>query len=228
MGLSRGGHVFKRGIDIGVAGVMLVACLPLLVVCAVLIKLDSRGPVLFRQARMGRDCKVFSLLKLRTMRAGEHGLAITLGPDPRITPVGGWLRRWKLDELPQLWNVLCGEMSLVGPRPVIPELAWEFAPAYRDLLQVRPGLTDPATIQYCREVEMLSLVNDPLTYFKTVVTPEKLRISLDYLLHATILSDFGIMIKTAQALLSPSRSHALVPGLETLRPPASQPSTSQD
>ena len=220
--------MLKRGIDIVVAGIMLVACLPLLVMCAVLIKLDSRGPILFRQARMGRDAKVFNLLKLRTMRAGEDGPAITLGPDPRITLVGGWLRRWKLDELPQLWNVVRGEMSLVGPRPVIPELAREFAPGYRDLLRVRPGLTDPATIQYCREVEILSRVNDPLSYFKTVVTPEKLRISRDYLLCATILSDFRIMIETAQALLSAPRSHAPAPRLETLRRPASQPSTSRD
>lgn len=220
--------MLKRSTDIAIAGAMLVLCFPLLVLCALLIKLDSRGPILFRQARMGRNARLFNLLKLRTMRAGEDGPAITLGFDPRITHVGGWLRRWKLDELPQLWNVLCGEMSLVGPRPVIPELAWEFASDYRDLLRVRPGLTDPATIQYCREVEILSLVNNPLLFFKTIVTPDKLRISRDYLLRATILSDFGIMIKTAQALLSPSRSHALAPRLETLRPPASQPSTSQD
>ena len=172
-GVFRGRAVLKRGIDIVVAGIMLVACLPLLVMCAVLIKLDSHGPILFRQARIGRDAKVFNLLKLRTMRAGEDGPAITLGIDPRITLVGGWLRRWKLDELPQLWNVLRGEMSLVGPRPVIPELAREFAPDYRHLLRVRPGLTDPATIQYCREAEMLSRVTDPLSYFKTVRYPRK-------------------------------------------------------
>jgi lipopolysaccharide/colanic/teichoic acid biosynthesis glycosyltransferase len=228
MGLSLGGRVLKRSIDIVVAGIMLVVCFPLLLVCAVLVKLDSRGPVLFRQARMGRDFKVFSLLKLRTMRAGADGPAITLGLDPRITPAGGWLRRWKLDELPQLWNILRGEMSLVGPRPVIPELAREFAPDYRDLLRVRPGLTDPATIQYCREVEVLSLVNDPLLYFKTVATPEKLRISRDYLSRATIMRDFGIMVRTAQALLFPERLPAPGPALETLRRPVSQVSMSQD
>jgi lipopolysaccharide/colanic/teichoic acid biosynthesis glycosyltransferase len=228
MGLSPGGHVFKRSIDVVVAVLMLLVCFPLLALCGLLIKLDSRGPILFRQARMGRDFTVFRLLKPRTMRAGEDGPAITLGADPRITLVGGWLRRWKVDELPQLWNVVRGEMSLVGPRPVIPELAWEFVSDYRDLLRMRPGLTDPATIQYCREVEILSRVSDPLSYFRTVVTPEKLRISRDYLLRATIRSDFQIMIKTGQALLFRSRSRALVPGLETLRRPASQVSTSQD
>jgi len=220
--------VLKRGIDMVVAGIMLVVCFPLLIFCAALVKLDSRGPILFRQARMGRGFKVFHLLKLRTMRAGEDGPAITLGHDPRITPVGKHLRRWKLDELPQLWNVWRGEMSLVGSRPVIPQLAWEFASDYRDLLRVRPGLTDPATIQYCREVEILSLVNDPLSYFKTVATPEKLRISRDYMARATVISDFGVMIKTAQALLSPTCSPAPAPGLETLRHPVPEASMSQD
>jgi len=220
--------VLKRGIDILVAGVMLIVLFPLLVVCALLIKLDSSGPILFRQVRMGRHCKSFRLLKLRTMRDGEPGPAITLGFDPRITRLGIWLRRWKLDELPQLWNVLRGEMSLVGPRPVIPELTWESAPKYRRLLEVRPGLTDPATIQYCREAEMLSLVDEPLAYFKTVVTPEKLRISRDYLGRATVISDFAVMAKTALALLSPGRPLAPAPGFERLPRPVSQVSLSQD
>src|SRR5579864_945752 len=121
---------------------MLVVCLPLLAVCGLLIRLDSRGPVLFWQIRTGRDFRTFRLLKLRTMRVGEEGPAISVGIDPRVTRFGGWLRRWKVDELPQLWNVLRGDMSLVGPRPVIPEFTSEFAAEYADLLQVRPGLTD--------------------------------------------------------------------------------------
>jgi len=219
--------VLKRAIDILVAGLMLIVLFPLLVFCAVLIKWDSTGPVLFRQVRIGRHFHGFQLLKLRTMRDGETGPAITLGIDPRITLVGGWLRRWKLDELPQLWNVLRGEMSLVGPRPVIPELAEEFAPDYRHLLRVRPGLTDPATVQDCREAEMLALVAEPLLYFKTVVTPEKLRLSRDYLARATVITDFAVMARTALALLVPVPPAARAPALETLPHPASQVSMSQ-
>jgi lipopolysaccharide/colanic/teichoic acid biosynthesis glycosyltransferase len=227
LGLSPGEYVLKRGIDILLAGVMLIALFPLLVFCAVLIWLDSKGPILFRQERIGRHFRSFQLLKLRTMRDGEPGPAITLGIDPRITFVGGWLRRWKLDELPQLWNVLRGDMSLVGPRPVIPELAQEFATDYRHLLRVRPGLTDPATVQYCHEAEMLALIAEPLLYFKTVVTPEKLRLSRDYLARATVISDFAVMAKTALALLVPVPPAARGPALETLPHPASQVSMSQ-
>ena len=132
--------MLKRAIDITVAGAAVVVLFPLFVVFAVLIRLDSKGPALFRQVRMGRNFRTFKILKMRTMRDGEQGSAITLGSDPRITRMGAWLRRWKLDEFPQLWNVLRGEMSLVGPRPVIPELAGEFVAEYKHLLTVRPGL----------------------------------------------------------------------------------------
>ncbi len=167
---------------------------------AALIKLDSEGPVLFCQVRMGRGFRSFRLLKLRTMRMRCDGLMFTLGADPRITRTGRWLRWLKVDELPQLWNVLRGEMSLVGPRPVVPELTVEFKGAYVRLLAVRPGLTDPATIKYCREAELLALVPDPLRYFKTVVTPDKLRLSLDYQQRASVWRDLGVLAKTLAAL----------------------------
>ena len=189
--------MLKRAIDITVAGAALVVLFPLFVVFAVLVRLDSKGPALFLQVRMGRNFRTFKILKMRTMRDGEQGSAITLGWDPRITRMGAWLRRWKLDEFPQLWNVLRGEMSLVGPRPVIPELAGEFVAEYKHLLTVRPGLTDPASVQHCHETEMLSLVPDPLRYFHAVLTPEKLRLSRKYLQSATIASDFRIIMKTA-------------------------------
>ena len=131
--------MLKRAIDITVAGAALVVLFPLFVVFAVLIRLDSKGPALFRQVRMGRNFRTFKILKMRTMRDGEQGSAITLGSDPRITRMGAWLRRWKLDEFPQLWNVLRGEMSLVGPRPVIPELAGEFVADYEHLLTGQTG-----------------------------------------------------------------------------------------
>jgi len=205
-----------------------VLLFPLFVVCAVLITLDSKGPVLFRQERMGRNFRAFQILKMRTMRNGEQGAPITLRSDPRITRVGGWLRRWKLDELPQLWNVLRGDMSLVGPRPVIPELVREFVADYEVLLRVRPGLTDPASVQYCHETEMLSMVPDPLKYFKTVVTPEKLRISREYVESATIASDLQVMVTTAAVVLDAVRRPAALPEIETLRRRVCPPSMSQD
>jgi lipopolysaccharide/colanic/teichoic acid biosynthesis glycosyltransferase len=192
--------VFKRSIDIVLAGLLLAVALPLLALAALLIKLDSDGPAIFCQTRMGRGFKRFQLIKLRTMVVGEGGPAYTLGADPRITRTGRWLRKLKLDELPQLWNVLQGDMSLVGPRPVIPELTEEFAGAYEQLLAVRPGLTDPATLKYCCEVEMLAMVPDPLRYFKSVVTPDKLRISQAYLRRATVWTDLGVLASTALAL----------------------------
>jgi lipopolysaccharide/colanic/teichoic acid biosynthesis glycosyltransferase len=193
--------VLKRSLDIALAGMLLGSMLPVLAVCALLIKLDSDGPILFCQERMGRNFKRFQLFKLRTMRKSAGGLAYTLGADPRITRVGRWLRWFKIDELPQLWNVLRGEMSLVGPRPVVPELAIEFKVAYRSLLKTRPGLTDPATVKYCREAEMLADVPEPFRYFKRVVTPDKLRMSESYLQNANGWSDLCVMASTAKALL---------------------------
>lgn len=192
--------MLKRSVDIFLAGLFLIASLPLLVVAAIAIKLDSKGPVLFWQVRMGRGFSRFKVLKLRTMSVGGQGLRYTLSEDPRITPIGRRLRWLKADELPQLWNVVCGEMSLVGPRPVVPELAFEFRQAYRRLLEVRPGLTDPATLKYCHEEKVLSLVPDPFTYYKGVLMPDKLRISTAYLDRANIWSDLGVMIGTALAL----------------------------
>ena len=192
--------MLKRSLDISLAGLLLALTLPFLAIAAVIIKLDSEGPVIFRQVRMGRNFRCFQLLKLRTMRVSSGGPAYTLGADPRITRSGRWLRRFKLDELPQLWNVLRGDMSMVGPRPVVPELTTEFKQAYARLLEARPGLTDPATLKYCREAEMLALVADPLEYFKTVVTPDKLRISQAYRQRANAWSDVGVMAGTALVL----------------------------
>ena len=193
--------MLKRSVDIALAGLLLTFSVPLLLVAAILIKLDSAGPVIFRQHRMGRNYKLFKLLKLRTMRSSCPGLAFTLGADPRITRVGRWLRKSKIDELPQLWNVLRGEMSLVGPRPVIPELTVEFKQGYDRLLQVRPGLTDPATLKYCHEGRILEMVPEPLKYFKSVATPDKIGISRAYMEHAGVWSDLGVMVRTAFALI---------------------------
>jgi lipopolysaccharide/colanic/teichoic acid biosynthesis glycosyltransferase len=192
--------VLKRGLDFTLAGFLLALSLPLLVAAAIAIKLDSNGPVLFSQERMGRGFKRFHLLKLRTMHKTVGGLLFTVAEDPRITRVGRWLRWFKVDEVPQLWNVLRGQMSLVGPRPVVPDLALEYRAAYERLLAVRPGLTDPATVKYCREDELLAHLPDPINYFKTVLVPEKLSLSASYLEHATLLKDIGLIARTALAL----------------------------
>jgi lipopolysaccharide/colanic/teichoic acid biosynthesis glycosyltransferase len=194
--------VFKRSVDIVLAGLLLALVFPVLVLAAIVIKLDSEGPVLFRQVRMGCRFRSFKLLKLRTMVSSDGGPAYTFGADPRITRTGQWLRRYKFDELPQLWTVLRGDMSLVGPRPVVPELTQEFKQEYQLLLAVRPGLTDPATLKYCHESEVLAQVPDPLRYFKTVVTPDKLHISQAYLQRANLWSDMGVMAGTVLALLA--------------------------
>jgi lipopolysaccharide/colanic/teichoic acid biosynthesis glycosyltransferase len=195
------GFVLKRGVDIVLAALLLIVSLPLLAMAAIAIKLDSEGPVLFCQARMGRKFRRFQIVKLRTMRICENGPVFTLSEDPRITRIGRWLRRHKVDELPQLWNVLCGEMSLVGPRPVVPELAIEYRQAYKRLLEVRPGLTDPATLKFCHEEEFLSLVPDPLRYYKTILVPDKLHLSATYMVRANVWSDLGVLVWTALALV---------------------------
>jgi lipopolysaccharide/colanic/teichoic acid biosynthesis glycosyltransferase len=201
-----GGTVAKRLVDVFVASFLLLLALPLLLPAALLILLTSPGPVFFRQVRMGRNYQPFEILKLRTMRHGVAGLAYTLGRDPRITPIGEWLRRTKLDELPQLWNVIRGEMSLVGPRPVLPELTYEFREFYIYLLRTRPGLTDPASLKYSQESRLLGQAADAMGFFKNVVTPDKIRMSLEYMDRATVWTDLGTMVMTVAVCCFPSLS----------------------
>ena len=201
-----GGTVVKRIVDILISAALLGIASPVLMLASILIVLTSPGPVLFRQVRMGRGFEPFEILKLRTMAHAQAGLAYTLGPDPRITPIGKWLRRTKLDELPQLWNVLRGDMSLVGPRPVLPELTDEFRESYSFLLRVRPGLTDPASLKYSQETRLLEQAADPMHFFKTVVTPDKLRISFEYLAQANLWTDCTTMMMTAVICCFPSMS----------------------
>jgi lipopolysaccharide/colanic/teichoic acid biosynthesis glycosyltransferase len=198
--------VVKRSFDIAFSAALLLFALPVLMLAALLIRLTSPGPVLFRQTRMGRGFQPFEILKLRTMAHAEGGLAFTFGPDPRITPVGKFLRRSKLDELPQLWNVLRGQMSLVGPRPVVPELTHEFREEYVFLLRARPGLTDPASLKYSQEARLLARSSDAMQFFKTVVTPDKIRISFEYMRQANLWTDLKTIVMTAVICAFPSMS----------------------
>jgi len=198
--------VVKRGLDIGTSAILLLLALPSLLIAALIIRLTSKGPILFRQRRMGRNFKPFEILKLRTMEFAAPGLAYTLGADPRITPFGRFLRRSKLDEVPQLWNVLRGDMSLVGPRPVVPELTEEFRAQYARLLRVRPGLTDPASLKYSQEARLLGTVPDPMGFFKSVVTPDKISISLRYVERSNLWTDGMTLAMTALICCFPALS----------------------
>jgi len=188
----------RRLLDVTVAGALLIALSPFLAVLALLVRATSPGPALFRQTRIGRDGRPFALLKLRTMRADavRTGPAITAGADPRITPLGARLRRAKLDELPQLWNVLCGDMSLVGPRPEVPHYVARYTPAQRAVLRARPGLTDPASLAWSDEAATLATFSDPHRAYAEVVLPQKLALSLAYLDRRTVWRDLAVVART--------------------------------
>ena len=187
----------KRLFDIVCAGLGLLLLAPLLLVLAVWIKLDSPGPVLFRQQRVGRHGKPFLIHKFRTMQVKNEGSQITVGADPRVTRAGLLLRRTKLDELPQLWDVLRGAMSLVGPRPEVPRYVALYPTELRELvLSVRPGITDPASLRFRNESELLAKAADPEREYVEVVMPAKLRAAADYVREATLASDLRLMWRT--------------------------------
>lgn len=191
----------KRAFDIVCAALGLALLAPLLLVLAVWIKLDSAGPVFFRQERVGRHGKPFLIHKFRTMRADNAGPQITIGADPRITRSGVFLRRSKLDELPQLWDVLRGAMSLVGPRPEVPKYVVFYPEELRRLvLSVRPGITDPASLHYRNESERLAAASDPEREYIEVVLPAKLALAADYVRQASLAGDLRLILKTIFAL----------------------------
>jgi len=191
----------KRCFDIAVAVVgLLLLLLPLMLV-AVVVKLGSRGPVFFRQERVGRHGRLFRIFKFRTMVADApaRGPAITAGADSRITRTGAFLRRYKIDELPQLLNVLTGDMSLVGPRPEVPRYVALYTPAQRQVLGVRPGITDPASLKYRQEADMLARTEDPEAFYVREIMPAKLRLNLEYLSRQSFGLDICIIMRTILA-----------------------------
>lgn len=194
----------KRVIDIGASLVALLFVSPILLVIAIFVKAASPGPVLYRQQRVGLEGRMFDVTKFRTMirDADKAGPSITSSSDPRITPIGRWLRRMKLDELPQLWNVLKGEMSLVGPRPEVPGYVESYSTAQRRVLSVRPGITDPASIAYRNEEELLARRADVDRYYREVVLPDKLNMNLLYLERMSLLYDLSLLLRTATAIFT--------------------------
>jgi lipopolysaccharide/colanic/teichoic acid biosynthesis glycosyltransferase len=190
--------MLKRLFDLVFSLVGLVVCFPIIIIVAVLIKLDSKGPVFFRQERVGRNFKSFKMNKFRTMKndAGVNGPMITVGGDTRITRIGRFLRKHKIDELPQLFNVLKGEMSFVGPRPEVKEYVQLYKSDYKKLLSIRPGITDPASIKYSDEENILSVSENWEEEYQKRILPEKINLSLRYIENHDIMTDFKLIIKT--------------------------------
>ena len=190
----------KRAFDIAASALALITLAPLLIALALIVKSTSSGPVLFRHERIGRSYVPFDVLKFRTMRSGNAGAQITTADDTRITPVGKILRRYKLDELPQLVNVLRGEMSIVGPRPEVSKYV-EMDERYAKVLQVRPGLTDPASLKFRHEQELLAAQPDPEPFYVEELLPEKVRLSVDYVENQSMSTDLRLIGETLRALL---------------------------
>jgi lipopolysaccharide/colanic/teichoic acid biosynthesis glycosyltransferase len=199
----------KRAFDVTVAAGGLIALSPLLLLVAILIKIDSRGPVFFKQERMGREFRPFDIYKFRTMvkDAARMGGAITFGDDSRITRVGRFLRKTKIDELPQLINVLRGEMSLVGPRPEVRKYVELFRRDYEEVLKVRPGLTDVASLKYEDEADVLGESKDPEQEYLTRVLPDKIRLAKDYVGRSSLRFDLGLILRTLPKLFGFKARH---------------------
>ena len=195
----------KRVFDVvgAAAGLMLVS--PLLLILALLIKVEDGGSVFFRPERVGHRGRAFRMWKLRTMvpNAEAQGLPLTVGRDPRVTRVGAWLRRLKVDELPQLFNVLVGEMTFVGPRPEVPRYVASYNAAERRVLELVPGITDEASIRYIDEAALLATAADPERLYVEEIVPEKIRVNLAYAARATVWTDVGVILATLRQLVWP-------------------------
>lgn len=200
--------LLKTLLDRIAAAAGMVVLSPLFLFLAVAILVETGRPVFFRQNRVGRNGKLFRLVKFRSMRIGLKGTKITAGSDSRITPLGAVLRKYKLDELPQLWNVLSGDMSLVGPRPEVPEFVDLANPLWRKVLGVRPGLTDYATLVYRDEERELAGVSQPEVYYREVIVPAKLSLATKYIDSRSFWLDLKIILLTVYYSVFPSRFNA--------------------
>lgn len=192
--------------DRTVAAVALVVLLPLLAAIALTVRVTSPGPVIFRQVRVGLEGRPFTIYKFRTMVDGAARLAANISPDgdPRITSVGRWLRAWYLDELPQLFNVVKGDMTLVGPRPETPEYVAMYSPEERRVLSVRPGLAGPSTLANMDEAQRLAGATDAAEHYETVLLHERVAVDLCYLGQRSIRSDVALLCRQLVAI---ARAH---------------------
>ena len=194
----------KRLFDILASGFGLLILSPLFLIIAIWIKLDSDGPVFYKQVRVGRYGKDFKLFKFRSMRVGsdKKGLITIGGHDPRVTRSGYFIRKYKLDEFPQLINVFIGDMSLVGPRPEVHKYVNMYTAEQLHVLDVRPGVTDLASIRYRNENEILETVDNPEQYYIDVIMQDKLRINLEYVANHSFLYDIKLIFKTFWEIVS--------------------------
>lgn len=194
--------ILKRIFDIVVSFVGLVILSPLFLILAIAIARDSKGPVFFKQTRVGRNEVPFKIYKFRTMveDAEARGMQLTVGDDSRITKVGTFLRKTKIDELPQLINVFKGEMSFVGPRPEVPKYVGLYTEDQRQVLMVRPGITDLASIEYRNESELLATADNPEKVYIEEVMPRKIELNKEYIRNMSLVSDMRIILKTIAVL----------------------------
>ena len=191
----------KRTFDLILSIVLLIILFPIFLILALVIKLDSQGPIFYKAKRTGKDGQLFHLYKFRSMIAGAQniGPGITHRGDPRVTRVGSYMRKYKLDELPQLINVVKGEMSLVGPRPEDPRYVEQYTPIQHQVISIRPGITSPATLVYRHEDKLLSGEDWEDNYIKKII-PEKLRIDLEYIQNQGFWTDIKILWQTFLAI----------------------------
>ena len=205
-----------RQLEAAIALMGLVMVAPLIALTAIVIAVTSRGPVIFRQKRMGRKGRPFTMYKLRTMRVANSGPQVTAGDDVRITTVGKFLRKTKLDELPELWNVLRGDMSLIGPRPEVPRYVDLDNPMWRLVLEARPGIADPMTLQLRNEEALLAEVEgDRERFYLEALLPFKLEGNLSYLQARSCWTDLKVLCQTIFAVAFPSK--APLPTLEEIQ-----------
>lgn len=196
--MSNKQHFIKRLFDLSLSLIGLVALCPLIVLCIIIARAETGLSGVFSQTRIGQHGKEFDVYKIRSMGSipSAQDTTITVDQDPRITQSGRIFRKYKLDELPQLWNVLKGDMSFVGPRPDVPGYADKLKGADRLLLSIRPGITGPASIKYRKEEEILATSNDPVTYNNTVIYPDKVAINLTYINNWSYWSDVQYLLIT--------------------------------
>lgn len=196
--------MLKRIFDIVISGCGIIVLSPLFLVIAIWIKLDSKGPVFYRQVRVGKENKDFRIFKFRSMREGsDNGSLVTIGErDSRITRSGHFIRKFKLDELPQLINVFMGDMSLVGPRPEVRHYVDYWTPKQMHVLDVRPGITDPASIKFRNENDLLDKVENPEEYYINIIMQEKIRLYLEYVENHSLWYDIKLIFQTIKVVFT--------------------------
>lgn len=214
--MNSAGKGLPNWLERPVAGIGFCALSPLLLLCTAAVRLSSAGPVLFCQERVGKGGRLFRLLKFRSMRVNAGGAQVTARGDSRITSVGRILRKTKLDELPELWNVVRGELSLVGPRAEVPKYVDLEDPHWQRVLEVRPGITDPVTLRLRNEEELIAAAGgDPEVFYREALQPLKLQGYIRYLDRRTVWSDLGVLVRTVFAVVV--SSNAPPPALDDLK-----------